>query len=339
MMADAIPKVGVATVSAQASSTPGLAKRPTVFLLKEKAISQSPFPCCLKRTLIKQGANHVTGAARFEEDGEPGIEISIAYQVAQMQMIVSAVSSGKDFSCLQGDSAPDDCFTHVHIQHAPRCPAAAQDDISPLPTVAGADSKPVRAAVSVLVIDDAGRVLLTRRGPEMRTFPGTWVLPGGHVDAGERLAEAAVRELLEETGLETSPDLHVHCAWESTYPALLEHGEPKVQHVVVYFLAKLPTAGASEKSGGGCGGGAGDGTRPRVRMQPVEVDCYTWLTKEQVKRVCMRDQQAAGEEQVGCMLSPQAGGGEGTPSQLTTAEISGHLAEGVRFALKRWSCL
>lgn len=44
---------------------------------------------------------------------------------------------------------------------------------------------------------DAGKVLLIKR----RDFR-VWALPGGAVDAGESLAEAAVREAREETGLE-----------------------------------------------------------------------------------------------------------------------------------------
>ncbi|MBI2764563.1 MAG: NUDIX domain-containing protein [Chloroflexi bacterium] len=34
---------------------------------------------------------------------------------------------------------------------------------------------------------------------------GGWFLPGGHVEPGERPAEAATRELLEETGIELDP--------------------------------------------------------------------------------------------------------------------------------------
>ncbi|MCL2394973.1 MAG: NUDIX domain-containing protein [Acidimicrobiaceae bacterium] len=50
------------------------------------------------------------------------------------------------------------------------------------------------------VATDADRLLMIRRGhaPSL----GSWTLPGGHVEAGETMAEAVVRELREETGLE-----------------------------------------------------------------------------------------------------------------------------------------
>jgi ADP-ribose pyrophosphatase YjhB (NUDIX family) len=51
---------------------------------------------------------------------------------------------------------------------------------------------------SIAVIRD-GRVLLASRANE--PMRGVWTLPGGLVEAGETLAEAALRELTEEVGI------------------------------------------------------------------------------------------------------------------------------------------
>jgi ADP-ribose pyrophosphatase YjhB (NUDIX family) len=52
-------------------------------------------------------------------------------------------------------------------------------------------------AVTVFVLDDQDRVLLIRR-----TDNGLWAIPGGAQDIGEYIAETAVRETREETGIE-----------------------------------------------------------------------------------------------------------------------------------------
>jgi mutator protein MutT len=53
--------------------------------------------------------------------------------------------------------------------------------------------------VGAVAVDD-DRLLLIRRGKAPGA--GRWSIPGGRVEAGETLAEAVVRELAEETGLE-----------------------------------------------------------------------------------------------------------------------------------------
>ena len=46
-----------------------------------------------------------------------------------------------------------------------------------------------------------GTVLLARRGPHRRAYSNLWSFPGGHVEDGETLNEALVRELREEVGV------------------------------------------------------------------------------------------------------------------------------------------
>lgn len=54
-----------------------------------------------------------------------------------------------------------------------------------------------------VVCERAGEVLLMRRAGT-GFFDGLYSLPGGHVEAGESICAAAVRELREETGLSTA---------------------------------------------------------------------------------------------------------------------------------------
>lgn len=64
-----------------------------------------------------------------------------------------------------------------------------------------------RRSARVIVLDAADRLLLIRSAAEPDR-PGrgyAWFTPGGGVEAGEELAGAAARELLEETGLRVDP--------------------------------------------------------------------------------------------------------------------------------------
>ena len=58
-----------------------------------------------------------------------------------------------------------------------------------------------RAAAYALAIDGAGRILLVRIAAGYPAA-GRWTLPGGGLEFGEDPAAGALRELVEETGLE-----------------------------------------------------------------------------------------------------------------------------------------
>jgi 8-oxo-dGTP diphosphatase len=58
--------------------------------------------------------------------------------------------------------------------------------------------KQVRVGVGIFVFKNGKFLLMQRKGS---LESDTWSLPGGHLEFGESFAEAATRELQEETGL------------------------------------------------------------------------------------------------------------------------------------------
>jgi 8-oxo-dGTP pyrophosphatase MutT (NUDIX family) len=63
----------------------------------------------------------------------------------------------------------------------------------------------MRRIAAIALVDARGRLLLQERDEKAPTDPLTWSLVGGAVEDGESDAEAAVRELAEETGLSGIP--------------------------------------------------------------------------------------------------------------------------------------
>ena len=89
-----------------------------------------------------------------------------------------------------------------------------------------------RSCVRVVLRDRSGRVLLFRAELESMAPGHWWELPGGGIEAGESYADAAVREVREETGLEISPGQVEPPRWRrsATWTA---RGLRRLQHEIV----------------------------------------------------------------------------------------------------------
>lgn len=71
-----------------------------------------------------------------------------------------------------------------------------------------------RTSARVVLLDESGAVLLLcGSDPALDDAPRWWFTVGGEVGPGERLAEAAARELAEETGLAVAPTDMVGPVW------------------------------------------------------------------------------------------------------------------------------
>lgn len=85
----------------------------------------------------------------------------------------------------------------------------------------------------MLIRDEAGGILFTHRADS-----GRWHLPAGFMDLGESVAETAVREVREETGLLTRPERIVGAysglLSQQTYP----NGDP-VQNCTTFFDCRV----------------------------------------------------------------------------------------------------
>jgi 8-oxo-dGTP diphosphatase len=95
---------------------------------------------------------------------------------------------------------------------------------------------PVAVTVDVVALTIRDRrlhVLIVERGVE--PYEGAWALPGGFIKPDEDLAGAAVRELAEETGLDTAP---AHIEQLASYGG--PGRDPRMRVVSISYLAFAP---------------------------------------------------------------------------------------------------
>jgi 8-oxo-dGTP pyrophosphatase MutT (NUDIX family) len=97
-----------------------------------------------------------------------------------------------------------------------------------------------RTSARVVLLDERGCVLLFCGSDPAKIGPAPrwWFTVGGQVQPGERLAEAAVRELAEETGLEVKPDALVGPVWRRD--AMIDFNGSVIASQEFFFVYRSP---------------------------------------------------------------------------------------------------
>jgi len=97
----------------------------------------------------------------------------------------------------------------------------------------------IGVGVGAVIINNEGRVFLSKRGKNARNEYGKWEFPGGSVEFGDTIEDTIVREMREEYGVEIEviellgvnnhiiPDENQH--WVSPcFIAKIVQGEPRI---------------------------------------------------------------------------------------------------------------
>ena len=90
-----------------------------------------------------------------------------------------------------------------------------------------------KVVVNCAILDEEGRILLVKRKDN-----GLWALPGGFMERGERVREAVLREVREETGLEVEI-VRMTGVYSDPADALYGRLGPEYQVVVLVFRGRV----------------------------------------------------------------------------------------------------
>lgn len=88
-------------------------------------------------------------------------------------------------------------------------------------------------------------LLKTHFDPEVGLEP-RWITPGGGIDPGESIRQAAIRELFEETGLNLEPEALGEQIWQTQGRWDWADGQNHHTYIDTFFLVRLADLGLNE---------------------------------------------------------------------------------------------
>ena len=140
----------------------------------------------------------------------------------------------------------------------------------------GEDGLPFRTAARVLAVTQDGQVLLLV-GHDAADLDHRWIFtPGGGLHSDEDPRAGAVRELVEESGIEVAPeDLEGPIAHRE---AIFRFASVTCRQDEIFFLLRLPTRRPVRKDGWTC-------------LERDVVDSISWWSAEQLQAAQQRGQE------------------------------------------------